>query len=771
MKAIELLAPAGSWDALRVAVFQGADAVYLGGSRFGARASAQNFSDEEMIKAIAFCHFHQVKVYVTVNTVIYDDEMADALKYIEFLYLNDVDAIIVQDLGLMTLVRKHFPDLEVHASTQMTVTNLDAVKFLASQGVKRVVLSRELPIEEIKAINDQIDIETEVFVHGALCVCYSGQCYMSGLIGGRSGNRGRCAQPCRKKYSLQRNHLLEQKNLYLISPRDLCTIDHVGELIEAGVTSFKVEGRLKGPVYVGTVIRAYRQAIDQYLQQSNEKLQKSALNLVFNRGYTKGFLFGAKGNDFVNMEYNSHRGVFLGEVVKYEANKVTIKLVDTLNLQDYIAFDGGDSIECSKIMCGKQIITSANKGDWVTLDVKRPIKVGTKVYKTHDARLNEVLNLQTSGLYPVSMSITLKVGQHPTLTIKDEQNHEVTTSVMYQITEASSIPLTTETLYKQLSKLNDTSFYLKHLDAERDENIFVPLGVINQLRRQAIEALTETRCHWYNRTSNASSIQSFPQSNQSCGKVSLNVSVRTKEQLQVALRMPVENIYVDGALMKDLGPTERELIVTTHRVIRNYQASQGAQMISNLGDLYCLSSTDHKVYSNFNFNITNSNAISFLIEQGVQQVTLSYEMNCEHLRQLRYPNKNKLELIVYGRQEAMITKHCVYKANCRRQCQSENELVDALNEVFPIYMDDDCHMHILNSKILILNDELDEIIKQGYQHFRLQFTVEDAAMTERVISAYCAKLFAGHNTALSTIQDEMKKHQQFTRGYYNKEIL
>ena len=321
---VELLSPVGSHDSLLASIENGADAIYLGGKLFNARAYATNFDDEELKKAVEYAHQRGVKVYVVVNIILRDDELREAIDYISYLYDIDVDALIIQDLGLLRLIKNVLPDFEVHGSTQMSINNYMGAAFLKDLGFERVVLARELSIEEISEINEKADIELEIFIHGALCVSYSGQCLISSMIGGRSGNRGTCAQPCRMKYtivdtvsgkSLNRN--FDEK--HVLSLKDLNAIDDIGEIIQAGVVSLKVEGRMKKAEYVATIIDKYRQAIDTYNLEKDSKISKQdkdQMAQMFNRGFTRGFLKNDFGKNIVTLDKPNNRGLLVGEVIK-----------------------------------------------------------------------------------------------------------------------------------------------------------------------------------------------------------------------------------------------------------------------------------------------------------------------------------------------------------------------------------------------------------------------------------------------------------------------
>jgi Collagenase and related proteases len=331
---IELLAPSGDMESVYAAVNNGADAIYIGGSKFSARAYAKNFSLEDIKEIVEYCHDYGVKVYVTINTLIKQKEMAEVLEYINQLEQLRVDAVIIQDLGLAKAIFENFKGLEVHASTQMSVHNKEMSLFLKDMGFSRIVLARELALEEIKEISEVV--ETEVFIHGALCVCYSGQCLMSSMLGGRSGNRGRCAQPCRLPYQIVNKLNSETKQGYLLSPKDICTIENISEIIESGVTSFKIEGRMKRPEYVAGVVGSYRKAIDRYVNEKvlmDTKDEKKKLLQLFNReGFSKGYIFGNTGKDMMAYNYPKNTGIILGRAI----DNNLIELVEEVSINDGI---------------------------------------------------------------------------------------------------------------------------------------------------------------------------------------------------------------------------------------------------------------------------------------------------------------------------------------------------------------------------------------------------------------------------------------------------
>ena len=363
MKDVELLAPVGSFESLKAAVQNGADAVYLGGKDFSARASANNFDREELKEAVKYAHVRGVRVFVTTNTLIKQNELEDFIDYVKFLYDINIDALILQDIGAAMTIKKLLPDFELHASTQMVAHSLEDVKYLESVGFDRVVLARELNVDEIKNICDNTNVDIEVFVHGALCVCYSGQCLMSSMIGNRSGNRGRCAQPCRQRYTMidiYTGEEIDSNGDYLLSTRDLNAIEEINQVIDAGVYSLKIEGRMKKPEYVATVVGNYRQAMDEYLRTKKVNVSHDImadLYTIFNRKFTKGLLLGEVGKDVMNSQVPNNQGLYIGRVVDYnkKAKRLKIALEENLKKGDGINLGGG---VIGRIIKGKNLDNS-----------------------------------------------------------------------------------------------------------------------------------------------------------------------------------------------------------------------------------------------------------------------------------------------------------------------------------------------------------------------------------------------------------------------------
>jgi len=658
MKKIELLAPAGNMESLKAAVQAGCDAVYLGGAHFGARAFSKNFNNDEIVQAINYAHLYGVKVYVTVNTLIYDDEVDSFLEYIEFIHKNNVDAVLIQDLGMFDLVRKTFPNLELHASTQMHIHNLDSTKMAEKLGIKRVVLARETSIDDIKNIKEHSDIEIEVFVHGALCISYSGQCLMSSLIGGRSGNRGTCAGSCRLKYDVitdDRKKL--NKDKYPLSTKELNSLEHIGKLIDAGISSLKIEGRMKSKEYVYKVVSLYRMAIDSYYEKGIVSFDEDdiiELKKIFNRDYTKGFLFNTENNDLINGYRPNHMGMPIGEVTQYKNGYVKISLSDNVSIGSGLRVIDNDSdvgIILNNFYIDKNLVKKASAGDVISLKINSPVRVGSKVLITLDSELNNDINmLIDSNLRKVNIygKFVAKGGQKINLTFNDGVNLVTVYGNICQ--KAINNPTTKNTIYEKLNKLGDTVYKFKELEINIDSNIFIPLKEINDLRRDAVTLLNKKRLYEYEFVK---------------GVYDIDVPDFKREQLITCL-VPGKKEFEKLERDYDLVYSEEEIdgtILKLPRVVMGYPEYDKEVMIGELGGF----NKYKNVYTDFSLNVVNSYTVAFLHSLGAKRITLSYELNDSQIKNLikcyhdRYGKHPNLELIVSGYEEVMISKFSLNK--------------------------------------------------------------------------------------------------------------
>lgn len=693
---IELLSPAGDMDCLMAAIEAGCDAVYLGGTLFGARAFANNFSEEELINAINYCHMYGVKVYVTTNILIYEHEVSNFLRYVEFLHKNNVDAIIVQDLGMLDLVHKTFPNLEIHASTQMHIHNLDGVLMAKKLGVKRVVLARETPIQVVSKIKKSVDMDLEIFAHGALCVSYSGQCLFSSLIGSRSGNRGSCVGSCRLPYKIvDENNVCKNIGDYPLSMKDLNTLYDVGDLIDAGVTSLKIEGRMKSPMYVYTVTKLYRMAIDSYYNDGKVKIDDRELNnlkRIFNREFTKGYLFNESIENIINDKRPNHQGVPIGQVIYSDNFTIKVKLYDKVHINDgiRILLDEEDyGLILNEFYLNNKLVKEACKGDIISFKVNKKIKVNSTVLLTRDSILTTEINNEIKKKkrkVKLSCEVVLLLGEHIKISFSDGVNF---ISVTGPLVEASiNNPTDNDVIREKILKLGDTVYEIDKLNIKMDNDVFIPLKIFNELRHKAIDLITEKRLYKSNFV-----------------KREYDIIVPNFEKLICRSILTDNTKNIDGDY--DIIYSENYLdnaIIKVPKVINSYDKYDGDReyLIGEIGGFNKLKN----ISCDYSFNVTNSYTVALLHSLGAKRITLSYELNQKQIKNiidayyLRYKKHPSLEVVVYGNREVM----CL-KTNLNKIYNNEKLfLIDKYNNKFKIRSKDDI-AYIYEYKIL--NDDYD----------------------------------------------------------------
>ena len=686
---MELLSPAGDFESLKAAILGGCDAVYLGGKLFGARAFSNNFNNEEIIEAIKFAHLYGVKVYVTVNTLIYENEVDKFMNYVDFLYKNNVDALIIQDIGMMDLIRKTYPFLELHASTQMHIHNLEGVKLVESLGLKRAVLARETPIKLIEEIKKNTNIELEVFVHGALCVSYSGQCLFSSLIGNRSGNRGSCAGSCRQKYNLLVNDKKVNKDKYLLSCKDLCTIEDIGKLIDIGVDSFKIEGRMKSPSYVYLVTKLYREAIDSYVSGKEVKIDLTDLKKIFNREYTKGFLFNE--TNIVNEYRPNHLGVKIGKVIQSKNNYVDILLTDELNINDGIRFINDDvGFIVTEMFKNKKRISKGNIGDTITIYCKK--NVSGNVVKTYDYLLNKRIDniLKTNKKIKIKGNLEVYVNNKIKLEVTDGKNDVVLYGNI--VSEAINSPISFDRIREQLNKLGNTIYQFEELNIVGDSNIFISIKELNDLKNSFVTLLNEKRLYKYPYVKKEYSINlpDFPKER--------NYNIVINNIKDYDKNSNYRYIYMDEHLYNKIDDERK--VLRLDRVIEKHKEYDNLLLIGELGSLMY-----KDVLTDFSFNITNSYSVAFLHSNNVKQICLSYELTDTQIKNLidayhnRYQKHPNLELVIYGNLEAMVSKYNINK----KYNVTNSILEDRFKNKYPIVIRNDL-MHIYDYKKRNLKD-------------------------------------------------------------------
>ena len=767
MRDVELLAPVGSFEALKAAVQNGANAVYLGGKDFGARASANNFDRDELKEAVKYAHIRGVQVFVTTNTLRKENEIEDFLEYAKFLYDIDVDAIILQDIGMARLIKRELPDFELHASTQMVAHSLEDVKYLESVGFDRVVLAREVTVEEIKYICDNCKADIEVFVHGALCVCYSGQCLMSSMIGNRSGNRGRCAQPCRQRYELidvYTGEVVNSNGDYLLSPRDLNAIEEIDKVIDAGVHSLKIEGRMKRPEYVATVIDGYRKTIDEYLATNKLNVSDETINdlyTIFNRKFTKGLLLGDVGKDMMNSQLPNNQGLYVGTVVDYnkKAKRLKIKLANTLKKGDGINLGGGT---IGRIIKNGNIETIGYKGETIELDFVGEARKGQIVFKTSDSELMDRVQAtftQDKEFVKniIDAKITIKLGQKPILTLKDRHSNEATIEGDKIVEEAMKVALSKEKVETQLRKLGNTPYELDLLEIELDDNVSLPISLLNQMRRDCIELLDKERVSIKNRKYKNKTVKYKPVLYNRNKQQEISVKVKNLEQLESALECGLDRIYYEDTntidkAMRLAMKYNKKVIYSAPRIIRNKEYNHLAKannagvesvQVGNYGSIDYFK--DKKLNIDYYLNAFNSETINYYKEIGADTLCISQELNINEIKEtIKYTDIN-IESVVYGYTPLMITEYCpmgVIVRDCKKdkrvaKCkESIYALRNSKGDEFRVSQDIFCRSTIYNSNVTCMLDNLYELHEIGINVLRLDFTLEDKETVKEVIEAY-----------------------------------
>lgn len=735
---IELLSPVGDFECLKAAVQNNADAVYFGADLFSARASAKNFNLAELEQAIKYCKIRGVKTNLTLNILIKDNEISDAFNLAKKAYEFGIDAIIVQDLGLAKQLIKAFPDLPIHGSTQMSVHNLQGALELQELGFKRVVLSRELSIEEIEYIAQNVDIEIECFIHGALCISYSGQCLFSSMIGGRSGNRGKCAQGCRLPYELIENESKVLDKGYLLSPRDLCSLDYIPRLLNCGVKSLKIEGRMKNPEYVAIVTRIYRKYIDLAKSgkpYSIDKKDKTDLLQAFNRGnFSDGHLNPHPNQDLIFKEKPNNMGLLIGHISKYNSSKglITLSINQPLKIGDTVSLEKETgTYTISELMSNNNNLKEAKPGDCVVIGrMKGKIKVGDKVYKMTSKTLqtealasfeNDIQNRKI----PLNCQIKIQKNMPISIHVRSASNLElykkldIYCEVNTIPVDAQKHPLEKEKVISQISKTTNSLYYFKNIKIILDENVFLPnIKSLNELRRAALD-LVETYANSQVARTSESTLQELHLSSPAENKQTISLLLNTlsseinydklegidniylplkyftlKNYLQtVSLLSQKFNLYIYMPTI--IKSNYRNLLVTNiENTISKYNIK--GFVLSNISNIKLLEpykNNNFDFVANYSLNVFNKYSINELTNLGIKRFTISPELDKESVKELS--TQAKQELIVYGRTPLMNMNYCpIGNSNrcyptCQAKCNTENKyyLKDRMNFKFPLIPD------------------------------------------------------------------------------------
>lgn len=742
---MELLAPVGNFNALEAAINAGADAVYLGGKRFSARSYATNFTEEEIAECIRYAHVRDVRVYVALNTLIFEDEFADAVQFARFLYLHDVDGILLQDLGLAFYLHRAFPDLVLHASTQLNCHNPAQAKSLIGMGFRRLVLAREVSSEEVKAIV-ALGAEVEVFVQGSLCVSYSGNCLMSSFIGNRSGNRGKCAQPCRNSMRVIGKE--GAKGEYAVSTKDLMTLDRIEEYRKLGVDSLKIEGRMKQDEYIYQVVASYRRALDGTCVSVGNEIGK--IRRIYNRKFTEGYLFGASRTQLLNPDTPSNLGIEIGEVVRIKGGTAEILLKEDVRLHDGIKFLNRrlDGFLLTAFKVQGRHAKEAKKGEIISVDIRGiSLQKGTKVMRTSDSSLLEEIRKQMKIPKKIPLKLTLEgdIGEPFRVVVEDRRGNRAEYVSSCFLQKADSCPTSFAKIVAQMNRTDTFPYYFPSVDIRMPEGIFLPVSRINEARREVLLQIDRKRERMKEvvRNEEAYACRLDEVETRLC-----LVKTETEEQ-----KAQVDSNRYDlcgekgGAFVFLPRIDHRDEKKTKDRQIASYykETEPGLTIFSPYG------------------NTTNSYALDFLFSQGYSLVFASLECTFGQIEAMRrgffrrhgfYPN---LGIYLYGHPDYMVMKSCPIASAFQKKSDhcllcSKNRfyLRDRLNSAYPLVTDGQCLTRVLSPRPICLFAQTEAIEKTGIRNFLIDFTIEDGKEVQRVFRAFeerktlDQKDFSGH---------------------------
>lgn len=754
----EILAPAGSFEIMKQAYQAGADAVYLGGQAFGARAYASNLTEAELLQGIEYAELHGKKLYLTTNTLVKESEIEALYTFLKTPYEAGLHAVIVQDMGAVSMIREAYPDMEIHASTQMSITTPEACRLLAQAGVCRVVPARELSMDELRKLKENRDTEIEVFVHGALCYSFSGRCLMSSLIGGRSGNRGRCAQPCRQLYKSRFGN-----DRYLLSPKDLCALENVPQLIEAGVDSFKIEGRMKRAEYVISAVQAYRQAVDAYADEKpfDTDRKKQELADVFNRGgFTEGYFYMHNGKGMMCMERNNHNGILIGSIQSIHDGTITVQLEQNLNHGDILEIrtPNGENVELTS---GK----SAKIGQTVVLNAVRlrQLKIGNPVYRTKNKHLCEQLiqkNKEAELKEKIHISVILKKDLPARIIMKcGEEEADVQGDTVLQ---AMKQPLTKEVVKEKLLKLGDTPYEASDIRIDMDGDAFLSMKELNRLRREALMQL-EQQCKASFRRKSIQ-YESLKQMNLEVKNIQpksdkiLAVSVMTKEQFRIVLSNETVQ-RVDLELEAFTLSQLRDMIGQLHEkqklaylalprcyrqkmqeeLLQAFQTDADGCLIRTLDEaaLYRISGCRLPMVLDTSVYAYNHKAVeAYKQEFACTSVTLPQELNRAELSVLLETTpQTTWEWIIYERPAVMVSAQCVCRnvQGCKKDTASDITFWNAHQDEYTAKsVCKYCYNVIYQKKPISLLKHRKEY--EAVSVCRIVLTTENAVQTENILA-------------------------------------
>lgn len=767
----ELLAPAGSPEALRAAVANGADAVYLGVDRFNARRGAPNFTLDSLPRAVEEAHLGGTRVYLTLNVLILQAEMGEALEIADRAWASGVDALIVQDLGLLRALRSELPHVRVHASTQLNCHNTPTAVELGALGVSRVTLAREVSVPEIARITSGSTVEIESFVHGALCMCYSGQCLLSSLVGGRSANRGQCAQPCRLPYELvsESGRVLETPGAYLLSPRDLAGLAILPRLADSGLAALKIEGRMKSPEYVALVTGVYRSAMDR-LAENPEAFEVrdgelSVLAEAFNRGFSEAYLAGVRDNEMMSYRRPNNRGVFLGRVVSGGARGATVALETSLDADDTVEFwtsAGRFAQRAGELTVSGRPTSHAPAGKQAALAVDAAVAAGDRVFRVSNASLLEAARRTYSDgsgrKTPLEFDVRVVVDEPLLVTVTDDSGRSG--AAMGAVVErARTKAITAEEVREHVGRLGGTRYEPRSWDVAISPNAGLGFSQLHSVRRDALAAYERgLLAAWADRQQVS---PRPPRLGQRAGReparrrVELEVATDSLRSAEVALQAGAAAAHVPvwalaGSVPPGVVPVVPRILHDREVTPSLESASADRTVVGNLGVLRTLAEKGSCVDAHWSLNAVNPWAVAELESLGASRVWLSPELSAGQAADIAVGTRIALGTAVYGRQELMVTEHCILMAQgeCNRDCADcarraeRHYLKDRKGYTFPVTTDPRGRSHVYNSVRLDLTTSLPEILVPGIDRVRLDLVDEDEATVNAAVEHFLAALDA-----------------------------
>lgn len=834
IKIPELLAPAGNMNSFIAAIESGADAVYIGAKEFSARHNAENFSEKDFANAVKYAHLRGAKVYLALNTLIFDEEISKALETVYKACLNNIDAVIVQDIGIASKIAEILPQIKLNASTQMTVHNFEGVNLLKKFGFSRVVLARELNLKQVAEIVERAkDMEIEIFVHGALCVSYSGQCLFSSMVGGRSGNRGRCAQPCRQMYNLVDYYTAQEiydgsNGNYLLSTKDLCSLEMLPEIVKTGVHSLKIEGRMKNSEYVATVTKIYRKYLDHISSGRKYEINNNdieELKLVFNRGgFTKGLLSEEKGSSLMSYKIPSHEGIICGKVEDFdEKNKlVKIELTAKISHGDVIKPNptSEDVTTVTKIVFNGEKVKASLSGDIVEIITNQKWEKGFDVYKVYDKKLAEKAAAMYSGkMYkkvPLYANFKLAYGSPIELEMWDDEGIKYKVEGSRPAEQANKTVLTPDKVLEQLEATGNTPFYLARAEIEMEDQLFIPISEINDVRRKAIEAISTERIESRkkvclderNYRNIIAGVIQEPPNERNIGTPKLSIMVPDFESVDAIkglnfsrLYIPSEEFYkekVVPSVVEKMVKKGKEVFIVFPRITlkdqmekiyENIKKIEGygfsGALIGNFGVVKMFKILKNfKIHADFSLNVLNRYTLKTLKEFGMDGATISPELEMSQINSILSTNSDiEKELIVHGRIPLMISRYCFapgVMGNTQENADScggcSKKLVglkDRTSVVFPVrFLTESCHFEVLNSKTLCMAGHFNALKNINADYFRLNFTDETEKEMVQIINMYSELLEGDTESVIEKYGDTLEeiKKKGFTKGHYYRGI-